>query len=191
MQTKYVMIHDERRCIGCQACSVACRSENEVPLKVFRLQVHVEGPHGTIPDLHFKYHRISCQQCENTPCVSVCPTGASYVGEDGIVSVKQKLCVGCQYCLAACPYKVRFINPISKAADKCNFCKDSRFKREGVPACVDICPTNALTFGDLNDPDSEVAKLLNTEITFQNKPHLGTKPRLYRIPTKQGGIKNG
>lgn len=191
MQTKYVMIHDERRCIGCQACSVACRSENEVPEKVSRLQVHIEGPHGEMPNLYFRYHRVSCQQCEYTPCVRVCPTGASYVGEDGIVSVKQKLCVGCQYCLAACPYKVRFVNPVTKAADKCNFCKESRLKRDGVPACVDICPTNALVFGDLSDPDSEVAKLLNTEITYQNKPHLGTKPRLYRIPTKRGGIKNG
>ncbi len=191
MQTNYVMIHDERRCTGCQSCSIACRSENKIPLPVFRLQVQIEGPHGAIPHLHYRYHRVSCQQCENAPCVSVCPTGASYVGDDGIVSVKQKLCVGCQYCLAACPYKVRFIHPETKAADKCNFCKDSRLEREGVPACVDICPTNALIFGDLNDPDSEVAKVLNTEITHKNKPHLGTKPRLYRIPTKRGGIHNG
>ncbi len=191
MQTNYVMIHDERRCIGCQACSVACRSENEVPMSVFRLQVHIEGPYGTVPDLYFKYHRVSCQQCADTPCVAVRPTGASYVGDDCIVSVKEKLCVGCQYCLAACPYKVRFINPVTKAADKCNFCKDSRLKREGIPACVDICPTKALTFGDRNDPKSEVVKLLNTEITYQNKPYLGTKPRMYRIPTKKGGISNG
>jgi len=121
----------------------------------------------------------------------VCPTGASYVGDDGIVSVKEKLCVGCLYCLAACPYKVRFVNPVTKAADKCNFCKDSRLMREGIPACFDICPTKALTFGDRNDPKSEVVKLLNTEITYQNKPDLGTKPRMYRIPTKRGGISNG
>lgn len=191
MQESYIMIHDERRCIGCQACSVACRSENEVPMSVSRLQVHIEGPQGTVPDLYFKYHRVSCQQCEDTPCVKVCPTGASYIGEDGIISVKQKLCVGCLYCLAACPYKVRFVNPVTKAADKCNFCKESRLKRGMLPACVDICPTNALTFGDRNDPDSEVVLLLNTEITYQNKPHLGTKPRMYRIPTKRGGISNG
>lgn len=191
MQTNYVMIHDERRCIGCQACSIACRSENEVPETVSRLQVHIEGPHGAPPDLYFKYQRVSCQQCKDSPCVKVCPTGASYVGEDGIVSVKTKLCVGCLYCLAACPYKVRFVNPITKAADKCNFCKESRLKRDKPPACVDVCPTKALTFGDSNDPKSDVVKLLHTEITYQNKPDLGTKPRMYRIPTKRGGINHG
>lgn len=191
MQANYVMIHDERRCIGCQACSVACRSENEVPTSVSRLQVHVEGPYGTVPDLSYKYHRISCQQCKNPPCVKVCPTGASYVGEDGIVSVKQKLCVGCQYCLAACPYKVRFINPVDKSADKCNFCKETRLKRGELPACVAGCPTGALIFGDRTDPNSEVSKLLARNITYLNKPHLGTQPRLFRVPTNKGGINHG
>ncbi len=191
MKPNYVMIHDERRCIGCQACSVSCRSENLVPETVTRLQVRIEGPKGIAPNLHFQYPRVSCQQCANAPCVTVCPTGASYVTEDGIISVKQNLCVGCLYCLAACPYKVRFINPEHKGADKCNFCKDTRLKEGKTPACVDICPTSALTFGDLNDPKSEVSKLLSTEITYQSKTHLGTKPRMYRIPTKQGGIDNG
>lgn len=191
METRYVMIHDERRCIGCQACSVACRSENKVPESVNRLQVRILGPHGEIPNLYFQYPRVSCQQCANPPCVSVCPTGASYVGEDGIVSVKQHLCVGCLYCLAACPYKVRFINPVNKAADKCNFCKETRLKRDELPACVDICPTGALTFGNLNDPQSPVNKILATAISYQSKTHLGTQPSIYRIPTKKGGIKNG
>ncbi len=86
---------------------------------------------------------------------------------------------------------MRFIDPETKAADKCNFCKDSRLKRNEPPACVDICPTGALTFGDLNDPKSEVRKLINTEITYRSKTHLGTEPRMYRIPTKRGGIENG
>lgn len=191
MKTNYVMIHDERRCIGCQACSIACRSENEVPMSVARLQVHIQGPHGMHPDLYFKYQRVSCQQCADSPCVKVCPTGASYMGEDGIVSVKQKLCVGCLYCLAACPYKVRFVNPVTKAADKCNFCKESRLIRGESPACVDICPTKALIFGDVNDPESDAVKVLNTEITYQNKPELGTRPRMHRIPTKRGRIQHG
>ena len=76
MQKKYVMIHDERRCTGCQACGVACRSENQVPLQAFRLQVRIEGPYGAIPHLHYRYHRVSRQQCEHAPCVSVCPTAA-------------------------------------------------------------------------------------------------------------------
>lgn len=191
MKKNYVMIHDERRCIGCQACSVACHSENLVPESVSRLQVRIEGPKGTVPDLYYQYQRVSCQQCESAPCVTVCPTGASYIGEDGVISVKEKLCVGCLYCLAACPYKVRFINPETKAADKCNFCKDSRLKNGEPPACVDICPTDALIFGDLNDKDSKVSKLLNSEITYQSKTHLGTKPRMYRIPAGKGRISNG
>lgn len=191
MKPNYVMVHDERRCIGCQACSVSCRSENFVPETVTRLQVRIEGPGGEGNELYFQYPRISCQQCANAPCVTVCPTGASYVTNDGIVSVKQSLCVGCLYCLAACPYKVRFINPDHKAADKCNFCKDSRLKEGESPACVDICPTSALTFGDLNDPESDVSRLIRTEITYQSKTHLGTVPRMYRIPTRQGGIDNG
>ncbi|WP_136797088.1 4Fe-4S dicluster domain-containing protein [Desulfosediminicola ganghwensis] len=189
MKTRYVMLHDENRCIGCQACSVACRSVNQVPETVSRLQVHIEGPFGATPNLHFKYPRISCQQCENPPCVTVCPTGASYIGkEDGIVSIKQKLCVGCMYCLAACPYKVRFINPVHKGADKCNFCKETRLKEGKQPACVSICPTGALMFGDANNPESEVAKVLDTIATHRNKTHLGTRPKLYVVPTKKGRI---
>lgn len=189
MKPRYVMIHDENRCIGCQACSVACRSVNGVPETVSRLQVHIEGPFGNVPNLQFKYPRISCQQCENPPCVTVCPTGASYIDKkDGIVSVKQKLCVGCMYCLAACPYKIRFINPVHKSADKCNFCKESRLAEGKQPACVSICPTDALLFGDVNNPESEVVRLLDTLQTRRNKLHLGTRPKLYVVPTKQGRI---
>lgn len=188
MTTRYVMIHDENRCIGCQSCSVACRSVNNIPLSVTRLQVRIEGPLGAVPHLHYKYPRISCQQCENPPCVTVCPTGASFVGDDGIVSVKPGKCVGCMYCLAACPYKVRFIHPENKSADKCNFCKYSRLVNDEQPACVSVCPTGALLFGDVNNPDSEVAKVLNRVTTYQSKKHLGTRPRIYRVPTRRGRI---
>ncbi|QIZ77608.1 4Fe-4S dicluster domain-containing protein [Ferrimonas lipolytica] len=188
MTKRYVMVHDENKCIGCQACNVACRSENSTPDAVTRIQVRIEGPHGHYPDLHFKYHRVSCQQCENAPCVEVCPTGAAYVGDDGIISINKDKCVGCQYCIAACPYKVRFINPETRVPDKCDFCKHSRLAEGKQPACVSVCPTDALTFGDANDPSSDVAQLLDTRIHFQDKAHLGTKPRVYRIPGKRGGI---
>ncbi|MBY5922666.1 4Fe-4S dicluster domain-containing protein [Ferrimonas balearica] len=188
MNKRYVMVHDENKCIGCQACNVACRSENQTPEGVTRLQVRIEGPHGNFPNLHFKYNRVSCEQCEDAPCVKVCPTGAAYVGEDGIISIKEEKCVGCLYCVAACPYKVRFINPETRVPDKCNFCKDTRLARGELPACVSVCPTQALTFGDANDPNSPVRELLDTSINFQNKAHLGTKPRVYRIPGRKGGI---
>ncbi|MFQ6370642.1 4Fe-4S dicluster domain-containing protein [Shewanella sp. YIC-542] len=188
MSKKYVMVYDENKCIGCQACNIACRSENKVPEGVSRLQVRVEGPYGEMPLLHFKYNRVSCQQCEDAPCVKVCPTGAAYVTEDGIVSIKKDKCVGCQYCIAACPYKVRFINPENHVAEKCNFCADTRLARGEQPACVTVCPTNALVFGDVNAPGSEVAKLLNSTATYREKVHLGTKPRVFRIPARKGGI---
>ncbi|GLP97056.1 4Fe-4S dicluster domain-containing protein [Paraferrimonas sedimenticola] len=188
MTQRLVMIHDENRCIGCQACNVACRSENQVPDAVTRIQVRIEGPYGQVPNLHFDYRRVSCQQCEDAPCVKVCPTGAAYVGDDGIVSIKADKCVGCQYCVAACPYKVRFMDPESGVADKCNFCKDTRLARGEQPACVAVCPTDALVFGDANDSSSAAAQLLASNNTTQDKVHLGTKPRVYRIPTKRGGI---
>ncbi|USD36606.1 MULTISPECIES: 4Fe-4S dicluster domain-containing protein [Ferrimonas] len=189
MKKRYVMVHDENKCIGCQACNVACRSENSIPDSVTRLQVRIEGPMGNFPNLHYNYSRVSCQQCEDAPCVKVCPTGAAYVGDDGIITINKDKCVGCQYCIAACPYKVRFINPETRVPDKCNFCKDTRLARGEQPACVSVCPTQALVFGDAADANSEVSQLLDTRPNYQEKAHLGTKPRVYRIPGTKGGIK--
>ncbi|GAA4891704.1 4Fe-4S dicluster domain-containing protein [Ferrimonas pelagia] len=188
MKPRYVMVHDENRCIGCQACNVACRSENQVPTGVTRIQVRIDGPHGTSPNLRFNYQRVSCQQCENAPCVSVCPTQAAHIDDNGIVSVDKSKCAGCQYCLAACPYKARFINPTTKVPDKCDFCSKTRLARGELPACVSVCPTDALLFGDANDPNSEVAKVLANNTHYQSKAHLGTRPRIYRIPNRKGGI---
>ncbi|ABV88355.1 MULTISPECIES: 4Fe-4S dicluster domain-containing protein [Shewanella] len=189
MTKRYVLVHDENKCIGCQACNVACRSENNVPESVTRIQVRIEGPYGNFPHLHFKYNRVSCEQCENAPCVKVCPTGAAYVNDDGIVSINEKKCVGCLYCVAACPYKVRFINPETRVPDKCDFCKETRLARGEEPACVTVCPTQALVFGDANDMTSEVRKVLDTKNHYQQKVNLGTEPRVYRIPSRKGGIK--
>lgn len=191
MAKKYGMIHDENLCIGCQACNIACRSENKIPDSVYRLQVWVQGP-KKLPDgtLSFNYHRQSCVQCENTPCVSVCPTKASYVNEDGIVSVNVDLCVGCLYCIAACPYQARYVDPVTKAPDKCNFCKDTRLARGEEPACVTVCPTDALTFGDMSDPKSKINKVLASKSTLRPKESLGTKPKLFIVPNKRGGIES-
>lgn len=189
MTKRYVLVHDENKCIGCQACNVACRSENNVPESVTRLQVRIEGPYGNFPNLHFKYNRVSCEQCENAPCVKVCPTGAAYVNDDGIVSINESKCVGCLYCVAACPYKVRFINPETRVPDKCDFCKSTRLARGEDPACVSVCPTQALVFGDANDVNSEVRQVLDTKANYQQKVNLGTEPRVYRIPSRKGGIK--
>ena len=189
MAKKYGMIHDGNLCIGCQACSIACRSENKIPDSVYRLQVWIKGP-NELPNgtLGFDYHRQSCVQCENTPCVSVCPTKASYKNVDGIVLIDVDLCVGCLYCVAACPYQARFVHPVTKAPDKCTFCHESRLSRGEEPACVTVCPTDALIFGDLNDTKSKINQVLSNKVTYRQKESLGTNPKMFIVPNKKGGI---
>lgn len=189
MPKKYGMIHDDNLCIGCQACSIACRSENKIPDSVYRLQVHIKGPEK-LPNggMKFTFHRQSCVHCENSPCVSVCPTKASYINADGIVLVNVDLCVGCLYCVAACPYQARYVHPETKAPDKCTFCHESRLSRGEEPACVTVCPTDALIFGDLNDPKSKLSQALSSRVTFRQKERLGTQPKMFIVPNHKGGI---
>ncbi len=187
---RYGMIHDENTCIGCQACEVACREVNEVPEGVSRLEIIRTGPIGDYPDVEYQFTRNSCQHCDNAPCVHVCPTGAAYKDpETGIVDVEKDKCIGCMYCLAACPYQIRFIHPENKSADKCNFCRDTNLAQGKQPACVEICPTKSLTFGNLDDPNSEVSQMLTQKQVFRAKSELGTEPKLYRIPSDKGEVK--
>ena len=181
---KYRMIFNENTCIGCQSCSVACRVQNDVPDDVFRLQVRVETK-GTFPNLMNDFSRQSCVMCEDAPCVTVCPTEASFQTADGIVDVHDDLCISCKYCIIACPYGARFINPVTKAADKCNFCRDTRLDKDLDPACVTVCPTDALVFGDMNDKNSEVYKTSQKNPIEFPKEYLGTKPTLVTIPNKK------
>lgn len=186
---RYGMIYDETRCIGCTACMDACRETNQVPEGVLRLQIVRTGPFGEFPEAKYRFHRHSCQHCDNAPCVSVCPTGASFRDKQtGIVDVDPNLCVGCQYCIAACPYRVRFIHPENKTADKCDFCRKTNLAQGKLPACVLACPTQALTFGNLDDPRSEIVKVLAENTTYRYKVALGTAPKMYRIPSLFGGI---
>ena len=185
---RYTLVHDEKACIGCTACMDACREVNAVPEGVSRLNIIRSEPIGTYPDVTFQFFRQSCQHCDNPPCVAVCPSGASFRDPDtGIVDVDPDKCVGCQYCIAACPYQVRYIDPVTQAADKCDFCRKTNLAQGKLPACVESCPTNALVFGDLNDPDSEVSQLIATSKTYRTKVELGTDPHLYRIAAPTGG----
>ncbi len=187
---RYAMVHDETLCIGCNACEDACRVVNHVPEGVSRLTIVRTGPVGDYPDVKYHFFRHSCQHCDNPPCVSVCPTGASYREPlTGIVDVHRDKCVGCQYCVAACPYRVRFIHPINKTPDKCNFCRDTNLAEGKLPACVLACPTKALTFGNLDDPHSEVNQLLEVKPTYRTKVALGTEPKVYRVPFQRREIK--
>ena len=139
-----------------------------------------------MPNLHSNTTGHLASNVKMRPGLRCTQRRGLWVGEDGIISIHTEKCVGCMYCVAACPYKVRFMNPETKAADKCNFCKDSRLARGEEPACVTV-QLMPLVFGDANDP-SEVAIMLNTKNPYQDKTHLGTKPRVYRVPTKRGGF---
>lgn len=183
------MLHNENACIGCTACTEACREVNKVPEGVSRLTMHRSEPIGEFPDVEYQFIRDSCQHCDNAPCVHVCPTGAAFKDEKtGIVDVHKNRCVGCGYCLAACPYQVRYFNPVTKSADKCNFCRDTNLAEGKLPACVASCPTNALVFGDLNDPHSDVSKAIASNIVYRDKAHLGTEPKLYKVPHNKGEV---
>lgn len=188
---RYGMVHDESKCIGCMMCVANCKKTNKVPEGVTRLQIiqTVNIPKTEKTKAITQFFRKSCQHCDNPPCVSVCPTGASYKDPTtGIVDVHENLCVGCRYCLGACPYQVRFIHPQTHSADKCNFCRDTNLAQNKDPACVSACPVKALTFGDLNDPESKISQVIKANATYRSKLNLGTEPKLYRIPGKRKEI---
>lgn len=176
---KWGMVIDLGKCIGCHTCSVACKAENEVPPAVWRTWVKVMEK-GAYPDARQYALPILCNNCENPVCVRVCPTTASYQREDGIVMIDPHKCVGCKYCMAACPYQVRHINPLRRYAQKCFFCYH-RVDAGLKPACVDSCPTGARIFGDLNDPASEISKVLIQNPSVVLKPESGTRPAVYYI----------
>lgn len=176
----YGMVIDTRRCSGCHGCSVACKSEFDVPLGCTRSWVEYTEK-GTYPDVSRAFLPRLCNQCSEPQCVSVCPTGATYKrAEDGIVVVDADTCIGCKYCLQACPYDARFINPVTGAADKCDFCLH-RVSQGVEPSCVNTCPGKARIFGDLNDPNSEISKVVNANRVTVLRPEMGTQPNVYYI----------
>ena len=173
---RYGMVMDTRLCVGCSACVLACKSENNVPDGFCRDWI-VEEVRGAFPDLSMEIRSERCNQCSHPPCVGACPTGASHVNEGGIVLVSYNKCTGCKACVAACPYDARFVHPAGYV-DKCTFCLH-RVQDGKDPACTDVCPTRALTFGDLNDPESKVSRLLRTRDYKVNNPETGCEPNVY------------
>ncbi len=174
---RYGMAVDTTRCVGCTDCVVACKTENQLPEGLCRDWITTEAS-GTWPDLHLEIRSERCNHCDRPPCVACCPTGASHVEDPGrLVLVTPERCIGCKACLAACPYDARFIHPDGHA-DKCTFCIHR--VREGLlPACVAVCPTRCLAFGDLDDPDSEVSRLLASRRHHALKTEAGTSPRVF------------
>lgn len=176
---RWGMLVDLRKCIGCQACTVACSIENNVPAGQHRTSVPVyelDGPDGpsqaVLPRL--------CNHCDEPPCIPVCPVNATYKTEQGNVVVDAEQCVACGYCVQACPYEARFINHKTGVADKCTFCVH-RTSVGLLPACVETCVGNARVFGDLNDPDSDVRKLMAKHDTKGLRPEFKTGPNVYYI----------
>lgn len=193
---RYAMVIDLARCIACQACAIACKMETNVPDTTpetfqkrkmsFRSRVVPLVRDGSPADLY----PILCNQCDNPPCVAACPTGATYRRADGIVLINWDKCIGCRYCMAACPYDMRYLvlgeepkdyqnpdlpRPKQGKVDKCTFCAHL-VDRGMEPACVTACPAGARIFGDLNNPNSPVSRLLAAREAFALKPGFGTKP---------------
>ncbi|NQT46254.1 MAG: 4Fe-4S dicluster domain-containing protein [Candidatus Omnitrophica bacterium] len=180
---RLAMAIDLDKCTGCHACSVSCKSEFDVPLGVWRSWVKVEEK-GTYPNTGRFFLPRLCNHCDDPPCKKVCPTGATGRRDDGIVKVDEKKCVGCKLCIVACPYDARFSHPTKKVANKCDFCRH-RVDKGVVPSCVNACPANARIFGDLNDPDSDVSKLVSRKAIQTLRPELGTEPHVFYISAEK------
>lgn len=221
---KWGMVIDLDKCTGCEACVVSCIQENNVPFadpdeaakgRVIHWMELLKIEEGEYPHIRSRTLPRPCMQCENPPCIKVCPVGATYQSPEGIVGQIYARCIGCRYCTAACPYTVRYFNwqeptwPGDMAdglndevsvrpkgvVEKCTFChhrlirarEQARMEgrdmqpEEYVPACVEVCPTRAITFGDLENPYSAVSTLARSSRAFTLLEDLGTKPRVFYL----------
>ncbi len=176
---RYAMVIDQSRCVACMACVVACKRENRVPPEHYRTRV-LEIVDGEFPKLKSEMRSELCNHCDHAPCVTVCPTGASHKEEDGTVQIDREKCVGCKACIAACPYNARYINEEHGYADKCSFCQH-RLRAGKKPACVVTCIGGSRIFGDLDDPTSEVSRILREHSYRVLMKAAGTRPNIYYI----------
>ena len=203
--TKYGLVINQKRCIGCQACALSCKMANNVPDGMLWNRVialggdHLDGAVGTFPNLSREYLPFACQHCENPACLKVCPTGATYKDSKRRVLIDYDKCIGCRMCMAACPYNARVFNwaePVRQVGfnygeadvpvrpkgvmEKCTLCKE-RTDRGDLPMCVVNCPMRARTFGDLDNPTSEASKLIREDGAYTLLPEKGTHPQVYYI----------
>ena len=174
---RWAKVIDHTRCIGCHACTTACKSENEVPLSVTRTYVKYVDT-GLFPNVRRSFQVTRCNQCEDAPCVAACPTAAMHQRPDGIVDFDKSICIGCKACIAACPYDAIFINPEDHSAEKCNFCAH-RLDVGLEPACVVVCPSEALLVGDMNDPLSKVSQIVHRDAVAVRRPEKETRPKVF------------
>ncbi len=201
--TKLAIAVNKGRCVGCHTCSVACKMQNNIPDGMLWNRVLtrncdvVDGAEGTYPNLKRDYLPLACQHCTNAACKRVCPTGATYRDDMGRIQIDYDKCIGCRMCMAACPYNARVFNwgepervtganygdarvpeRVRGVAEKCTLCKERTDEGE-IPMCVRTCPARARIYGDLDDPNSEIAKLRlngNVEILLEE---MGTQPQVF------------
>jgi molybdopterin-containing oxidoreductase family iron-sulfur binding subunit len=201
------MAVDVERCIGCWSCAVICKSENDVPLGMWwnRILTHGEGldePHSSdTGELDMHWVPLACQHCDDAPCEKVCPTSATWIDEHGLVLVDQDDCIGCRYCMAACPYSVRVFNwgeqeyPIEGpngmvrarpvgSVEKCSMCVH-RLAEDQIPSCVWSCPAQARIFGDLDDPGGRLVELLRARGGTRLLEEKGTHPKVWYLQPRR------
>ena len=179
---RWGMLIDTRRCIGCQACTIACAMENALPEGQFRTSAATYAVTATEGQTGLSMVPRLCNHCEDPPCIPVCPVGATFKRKDGVVLVDADRCVGCAYCVQACPYEARFVNHDTGKADKCTFCSH-RAEAGLLPACVETCVGGARIFGDLNNPASEISRRMQAAAGKASvlKPDAGTRPSVFYI----------
>lgn len=176
---RLAMAIDTKKCVGCMDCVAACKTENGTPLGYSRDWI-VQDVKGKFPELRLEIRSERCNHCDNPPCVTCCPTGASHIHDfGGVILVEKSKCIGCKACLAACPYDARYIHP-EGYADKCTFCIHRVEKGEDT-ACVSVCPTHCMTFGDLDDPESRISRLLETRQYHALIEEAGTNPKIFYL----------
>ena len=174
---RYGFLIDQDTCIGCHACTTACKSEHDVPLGVNRTWVkYIEK--GTFPNVSRRFSVMRCNHCDAAPCVVICPTSALFTRTDGIVDFDTTRCIGCKACMNACPYDALYIHPQEHTAQKCNFCAH-RVEAGLEPSCVVVCPTQSILAGDLDDPGSRISQVLAHNDVHVRAPEQGTRPKLF------------
>ncbi len=194
---RYAMLIDLRKCVGCDSCTVSCKAEFNVRLGAHRSWVN-KAEKGTFPNVTRVFLPRLCNQCETSSCSLVCPTQATYKRDDGIVVIDKDKCIGCRYCINACPYGSRYFNWSDDGSgdksrthgtvDKCDFCIH-RVEKGLVPSCVNGCPHDARVFGDLNDPNSAISRLKATNKVSTLMPEKGTNPQVFYIGLDDAVVK--
>ena len=187
--TNYGFVIDNRKCIGCHACTVACKAEHDDPIGVNKTWVkYIEK--GEFPNTSRNFSVMRCNHCDDSPCTDVCPVTALWEREDGIVDFDTERCIGCKACMQGCPYDALYIDPETSTAAKCNYCSH-RVDAGREPACVTVCPEDAIIAGDMDDPEAGITRTVSNQEVQARKPEKGTEPKLFYVNGDEGSVTPG